>query len=786
MKKILFILLLVASIASAQRRSVLSQEQGGTGDSTRAGALKKLLPDTTGHSLDYLSGGLTWQTVSASGSVTFVALSGSNGISILSGSPITGSGTIGIGLGDITPNSVAAVGTVTGSNLSGTNTGDQTITLTGDVTGSGTSSFATSIANNAVVSAMINGGAVTTAKLANSAVTYGKMQNVAANNVLLGGSTAGNPPEEIPLGRGLSFGSGLQVDLTGTANQIVITNGVSSVTLSTPQNIGTGSSPTFAALALTNPLSVLYGGTGFSTFASNGVMYGNGTGALQALAVNSTATKKFLSQINSGTPTWSLIANTDVSGLGTLSTQNGTFSGTSSGSNTGDQDLSGLVPNTTTVNGHALSSNVTVTKSDVSLGSVTDNAQLKITSNLSDLNNAVTARTNLGLGTLATQSGTFSGTSSGTNTGDQTSVTGNAGTATALLNARNIYGNSFDGTSSLAQIVTSVFGGTGNGFTKFSGPASSEKTFTLPNASAAILTDNSAVTVAQGGTGTTTLTAHGVVIGNGTSAVNVTAAGTSGQVLQSGGSGADPTWVNSVTQSTLDLNNVWTVHDDATNHAGVLIAATAKPGSPQYTYTVQAGDIPVNSKVTDYRVFFSIGGKNTDVTTRTLNFRFTLNGTDIGSSDQALNPTTISPWWYNCGYYSAAAIAPGDILGVKMWASVTNVVDYRDVTIYVVPRTITPNTSANIMTISSITVTSLATGANAGVNYITNASTSALTTATDGTLAFGNVNGQTTLSPIYYQPALTNVNGNGSTIAATQTLASISGLQRYFMQWTIK
>jgi hypothetical protein len=55
--------------------------------------------------------------------------------------------------------------------LTGTNSGDQTITLTGDVTGSGTGSFAATIANDAV--------------------TYAKMQNVSATDRILGRSTAG-------------------------------------------------------------------------------------------------------------------------------------------------------------------------------------------------------------------------------------------------------------------------------------------------------------------------------------------------------------------------------------------------------------------------------------------------------------------------------------------------------------------------------------------------------------------------------------------------------------------
>ncbi|WP_157380964.1 hypothetical protein [Burkholderia ubonensis] len=62
-----------------------------------------------------------------------------------------------------------------------------------------------------------------------------------------------------------------------------------------------------------------------------------------------------------------------------------------------------------------------------------------------------------------------------------------------------------------------------------------------------------ALSVAQGGTGRQTLTAHGVLLGEGTSAVNQTSAGTTGQMLL-GVTGADPAFGNNptITAGTID------------------------------------------------------------------------------------------------------------------------------------------------------------------------------------------------------------------------------------------
>ena len=80
----------------------------------------------------------------------------------------------------------------------------------------------------------------------------------------------------------------------------------------------------------------------------------------------------------------------------------------------------------------------------------------------------------------------------------------------------------------LASPLPSAQGGTANAFFTVAGLATSAKTFTFPNASANVLTDNAAVTAAQGGTGSTGVPTSGqLLVGNagGTAYAPVSASG---------------------------------------------------------------------------------------------------------------------------------------------------------------------------------------------------------------------------------------------------------------------
>lgn len=120
-------------------------------------------------------------------------------------------------------------------------------------------------------------------------------------------------------------------------------------------------------------------------------------------------------------------------------------------------------------------------------------------------------------------------------------------------------------TTHVSGILPVANGGTNNAFFTISGPATSAKTYTVPNASCNLLTDNALVTVAQGGTGLGTLTANNVILGNGTSTPTFVAPGTSGNVLTSNGT----TW-----QSTAPVTG-----------AKVLISTQTASASAQIDFT---------------------------------------------------------------------------------------------------------------------------------------------------------------------------------------------------------
>lgn len=133
--------------------------------------------------------------------------------------------------------------------------------------------------------------------------------------------------------------------ITGTANQITVTNGdgvAGAPTLSTPQNIHTGASPTFAAMTLTAALTVANGGTGLASGTSGGVPYfsatttiassglltanalvlGGGAGAAPTPMGSLGTTTTVLHGNAAGAPTFGAVSLTaDVSGI--LPTANG-------------------------------------------------------------------------------------------------------------------------------------------------------------------------------------------------------------------------------------------------------------------------------------------------------------------------------------------------------------------------------------------------------------------------------------------------------------------------------
>jgi hypothetical protein len=347
-----------------------------------------------------------------------------------------------------------------------------------------------------------------------------------------------------------------------TANATIPNTDITGLGTMSTQNASSVAITGGAISGISPPIPVASGGSGAATLT--GYVIGNGTSAMTASAT---------------------IPNTDITGLGTMSTQSADAvaitGGTANGLTIGASNPVAVTATTLRVN------------STVSLAGNTGTAGQVLTSNGGS---APTWESVAGVGTVTSVDGSggttglsLSGgpiTASGTLTLGGTLAAASGGTGQAsyttgdLLYASGSESISKLGVGTTGQILT-VSGGVpswqaapATGVESFSAGTTG---FTPSTATTGAVTLGGTLAVANGGTnGTAAPTAGTVAYGTGT-AYAFTSAGTSGQVLQSNGSDA-PTWVTPAGGVTL-ANDTST----ATNLYPTFAGATTGSVSTIYT-----------------------------------------------------------------------------------------------------------------------------------------------------------------------------------------------------------
>jgi hypothetical protein len=309
---------------------------------------------------------------------------------------------------------------------------------------------------------------------------------------------------------------------TGTSTiageaQLATSRGGTGINTSASTGVPTISSGTWSVAAT---LGVAQGGTGAATFTTNGVLYGNGAGAIQATAAGTSA--QFLVANGSGVPVFvSMSSDVLITNAGVATIQaNAVALGTDT---TGNYVATVSTSALTGITGGAAGSEGTA----ITLG-LDYSATLAANPALAT-GNAVFATT--GLLFEGATADNFEGLLTVTDpTADNTWTLPNAsgtvittGNLTSITATGTITSGTWNGTAIGAQ-----YGGTGLDTSASTG---------VPTISSGTWSVAATLGVAQGGTGAATFTTNGVLYGNGAGAIQATAAGTSAQFLVANGSG---------------------------------------------------------------------------------------------------------------------------------------------------------------------------------------------------------------------------------------------------------